>query len=77
MKLTRKHIGGLFDVRGGDGSWAHQLIDVKNGDLLFYAMDGKFWIEKQGAHDDWRPFKKREPDPSLVKYGWQHAKRTE
>lgn len=59
MKLTRKNIGQLFDCRGGDGSWAYQLIDIKGKELLFYSIGGDFWAFKK-TYTDWRPFKSQE-----------------
>jgi hypothetical protein len=61
MKLTKKHIGQLFDCRGGDGSWAYQLIDIntKTKEVLFYAMDGEYWAFKN-TYTDWRPFEPQE-----------------
>lgn len=59
MKLTKKHIGGLFDVTGSDGSWAYMLIDIKKGEALFYSIGGDFWALKN-VHNDWRTFEPRE-----------------
>ena len=71
MKLTKKHIGGLFYIEGSDGSWVYQLADVKNGRLLFFEIgDGKNnWVkERVGEYSDWRPF------TSLGKYAKEHIK---
>lgn len=74
MKLTKKHIGGLFSV-GGDGSWTYQLVDVKDGWLLFYGFDCEYFKERVGEHDDWERFKPRKPWPKNWKeYGWTIAK---
>lgn len=59
MKLTKKHIGKLFDCAGGDGSWAYQLIDIKGKELLFYSLGGDFWAFKD-TYIDWRPFETQE-----------------
>lgn len=56
MKLLKKHIGQLFDVAGGDGSWVYQLVAVNKTHLLFYAFGGKYWKEKKGR-TDWRRFR--------------------
>jgi len=74
MKLTKKHIGQLFD-NYGDGSWMYQLVDVnKKGHLLFWSFtcDG-FVIDD---HTDWQPFV---PNVNLwsekqIKEGWKHPK---
>ena len=76
MKLTKKHIGRLFDVSGSDGSWCYLLLDIKKGELLFYGMDGKYEIHSNKYYD-WRPFlsgqltnKKRH-----IELGWQTGRR--
>lgn len=53
MKLTKKNIGQLFDCTGGDGSWCFRLLDIRGKDLLFYALDGKYWI-MPNKDNDWR-----------------------
>lgn len=76
MKLTRKHIGGLFDNEGGDGSWAYQLVDVKKGWLLFSVVGEplRYEADKQIWHD-WRPFKSQSPTRSEITRGWETARR--
>jgi len=72
MKLTKKHIGQLFDVQGGDGSWVYQLIDIKKKEILFYSMSGEYWAFPN-IHHDWRPFK-----PQMfrdAKDAWNMARR--
>ncbi len=56
MKLTKKHIGKLFDVDGSDGSWCYLLVDVKGKELLCYGMNGTYAI-CTNKYADWRPFK--------------------
>ena len=74
MKLNRKHIGGLFHIDSSDGSWVYQLVDVKDGWLLFYEFDGDYYKEKAGA-DDWVRFKPHSPWPeNQLRYGWLSAK---
>jgi hypothetical protein len=70
MKLTKKHIGGLFDVDGGDGSWCYQLIDVTRKDLLFYKFDGKYYIEARNKYHDWRKFIPKKFPKTWIKTGW-------
>lgn len=76
MKLTRKHIGQLFDVHGSDGSWCYELIDVKKGELLFYTMSGRHEIEP-ATYTDWRPFVPQyHLNKRWVEYGWETARRS-
>jgi hypothetical protein len=73
MKLTKKHIGGLYNTKESDGSWVYQLVDVQDGWLLFYTFNGKFWKERVGAHKDWQRFAR---PPWLRKdkqEGWEEA----
>lgn len=75
MKLSHKHIGGLFHVQGSDGSWVYQLVDVWRGWLLFYGFDGKYVKEKVGQHNDWERFVPTKPWPrKWIALGWQTAK---
>lgn len=75
MKLTKKHIGQLFDIHGSDGSWCYELIDVKRGELLFYGFGGRHEIEKAG-YRDWRPFVPRyHLNKDWIKYGWETGRR--
>lgn len=70
MRLTRKHIGQLFDVDGGDGSWCHQLVAIKKNTLLFYSFDGKY-VTDSIKTADWRLFKPAHPfDKRWIEYGW-------
>lgn len=75
MKLNKKHIGKLFDVSGGDGSWWYMLLDIKRGKLLFLDNSGRFWIEE--SKRDWRLFRGPDLDPDQVKEGWKKARRVE
>lgn len=76
MKLTKKHIGQLFDVRGADGSWCYELIDVKGKDLLFYSFNGKQEIEPN-TYTDWRPFVPQyHANREWVKRDWTTARRS-
>lgn len=76
MELAKKHIGGLYDCRGSDGSWAYQLIDVKKGELLFYVFGslGRYEIDSAKTND-WRPFKPQPRDPVWDLGGWETARR--
>lgn len=78
MKLTKKHIGGLFHVRGSDGSWAYQLLDVKKGILLFYVFGSyPFRYESEpDTHHDWEAFKPQKRDPMWDKGAWEQARFT-
>ncbi len=74
MKLTKKHIGGLFHIQGSDGSWVYQLVAVKRGWLLFYSFGGQYYKEKVGA-TDWAQFEPTNPWPKdRVEYGWTIAR---
>lgn len=75
MRLTKKDIGKLFDVVGGDGSWIYQLIAVKKGKLLFYSFDGTYRVDL-ACFNDYRPFRPRKEFPeSWVNAGWITAKK--
>lgn len=75
MKLTKKHIGQLFDVKGSDGSWCYELIDIKGKDLLFYAFNGRHEIDSN-EFSDWQPFVSRYHKNKIwIGYGWQDARR--
>jgi hypothetical protein len=77
MRLTKKHIGGLYDVHGSDGSWAYQLVDIKNKELLFHVFgsDGQYEIEAQSQHD-WRPFKPQLRHLNWDIAGWETGRRS-
>lgn len=77
MILTKKHINGLFDVPGSDGSWAYQLIDVRDGELLFYVLgsNARFEIES-GKHHDWRRFKPQLKRWNSAEEGWKTGRRS-
>jgi len=76
MKLSKKHIGQLFDCEGGDGSWCWLLLDVKGKDLLFYSMSGKFWIDNN-KYGDWRRFSGDVAvGQSWTDKGWKQAKKS-
>lgn len=78
MKLTKRHIGGLFTCAGADGSWVYQLIDIKQGWLLFYNFGSAnipYYKEKVGQHKDWFKFVPLNPWPNnWLEYGWKDAK---
>lgn len=75
MKLTKKHVGSLFNVEGSDGSWVYQLVAVSRTHLLFYDFHGTYVKERKGEHKDWLQFEPTNPWPeSWVKYGWLGAK---
>lgn len=78
MKLTKKHLWGLYDVRGSDGSWAYQLIGVKKGKLLFYVFGSyppRYEIDQQ-TYTDWRPFEPQIRDSRWDKTAWDTARET-
>lgn len=75
MKLTKRHIGRLFDIEGADGSWAYMLADVNRWGYLFYAVgDGRWWKEKKGQKD-WREINVNDDAWALSKteLGWEIA----
>lgn len=77
MKLTKKHIGGLFACRGSDGSWVYQLVDVKKDWLLFYSFSShiSYYKERKGAYSDWMPFESLKPWPKRwLERGWSEAR---
>ncbi len=75
MKLTRKHIGKLFD-NDADGSWVYQLIDIKGKELLFYSFTQADYEIDTNKYADWKPFKPRNPWPKeWIKYGWNVGRR--
>lgn len=75
MTLTKKNIGQLFDVLGGDGSWAYQLVAVKGKDLLFYSFGGDYWVVDKTRYNDWRPFSPQPHPKNHIGYGWKLARR--
>ena len=76
MTLTKKHIGKLFDVSGGDGSWCYQLVDIKGKELLFYCFTRGEYEVDTNKYKDWRPFKPTNPWPKeWLKWGWERARR--
>jgi len=77
MKLTKKHIGQLFDVEGSDGSWYYQLIDVKKDELLFYSLDHRHPYEIESrSHTDWRVFGSAQAfNKRQIKLGWAIGRR--
>ena len=78
MKLTKKHIGKLFDCRRSDGSWAYQLLDIKDGKLLFYVFGSfppRYEIDQQ-SYTDWRLFKPQPRDPRWDQDAWSLARET-
>lgn len=70
MKLTRKHIGKLFDVHGSDGSWCYQLLDIRKRNYLFRSLDGRYEIESR-RFDDWRPFRPGKVTAAGIRFGWK------
>lgn len=72
MKLRRKHIGGIFDVRGGDGSWAYVFVAMKGKQKLFYNLHGEYWVDDRDD-DDWRRFKTK-LNERHIEYGWKSAR---
>ncbi len=76
MRLSKKHIGRLFDVQGGDGGWAYQLLDIKKGQPLFRAFDGRYWVERT-PQNDWRPFKPQLPSKAHIRLAWMSAREIE
>ena len=76
MKLTKKHIGQLFD-NDADGSWVYQLVDIKKGKLLFYDFASSYVVETN-KFSDWKPFVPRKQWPKeWIKLGWKYPKFTE
>lgn len=77
MKLTKKNIGQLFDVRGADGSWAYQLLDIRKGELLFYVFGSapaRYEIDSQKVND-WFPFKPRKRESTWDIGAWDQGRR--
>lgn len=76
MRLTKKHIGGLFDTDSGDGSWCYELIDIKGEELLFYSYGDRHEIDS-AKYTDWRPFiPQYHRNKKWVGYGWKKARRS-
>ncbi len=74
MKLKRKHIGRLFNTKGADGTWVYQLVDIKDGWLLFYNFERGFWKERYGEYKDWQEFEPVKKWPKEWKQkGWDNA----
>ena len=74
MRLTKKNIGQLFDVDGGDGSWCYQLIAVKGKNLLFYTFNNQHQYDIGSNHfNDWRPFEPQEFSQQNIAYGWKEG----
>lgn len=78
MKLTSKHVGGLFDVPGSDGSWAYQLIDIKKGKLLFYVFGSNpsRYESESIRNNDWQIFKPQVRNPRWDTGAWEQARFT-
>ena len=76
MNLTKKHLGGLFDTKGADGSWAYQLLDVKGKELLFYVFgsNNRYEIDTNEFHD-WRKFRPSRRDKRWDMGAWESAGR--
>ena len=78
MKLSKKHLWGLYDVRGSDGSWAYQLIGVERKKLLFYVFGSyppRYEIEST-SETDWRVFKPQPRDHMWDRGAWDTARET-
>ena len=76
MKLTKKHIGQLFDLKGGDDSWCYQLIAVKGNSLLFYTFSTPNSYDiSSNKFADWRPFEPQEFSRQNIAYGWKVGRR--
>jgi hypothetical protein len=75
MRLTKRHIGGVFDCRGSDGSWVYQLIDIKGKELLFSVIGTTRYEVDTNKYGDWRPFKPQPVDSRRVEWGWKDARR--
>lgn len=75
MKLTRKHIGQLFDTTSGDGTWCIQLLDVDGAYILFndYGTD-KYWIQ-HNRFKDWTKFEPKQKTRKEVRELWKTATR--
>jgi len=59
MKLTRKHIGQLFDNHG-DGSWVYLLVDLTKDWLFFYCFaNAEYTVIATKENFDWTPFNPR------------------
>lgn len=77
MKLTKKHIGQLFD-NDADGSWVYQLVGVnKKGWLLFWSFCNSDYVVCT-SHTDWVPFKARKGSWPFIarhkKQGWKNPR---
>lgn len=78
MRLTKKHIGGLFDIEESDGSWCYQLIDVKKNELLFYTFSNDHPLEiEPSSYKDWQPFiPAYHLNKRWIKEGWKTGRRS-
>lgn len=72
MRLTKKHIGGLFQTFGADGSWHYQLLDIKDGMNLFYSSSGRYEIEPN-SHSDWESAGLKF-DKIHIRNGWKYGR---
>ena len=77
MKLTKKHLGQLFDNKGADGSWAYQLVDIKKGELLFYVFGshGRYEVDSNDF-GDWLHFKPQIRPKRWDIGAWETARRS-
>ena len=57
MKLSKKNIGQLFNTGHKDplGDWYIQLVDIKQGFILFIESEGRIFSQKN-KWDDWVPY---------------------
>lgn len=77
MKLSKKHIGKLFDNHGADGSWAYQLVDIRAGWLLFNVVGDSLRYEAEpNTYADWRVFKPQQPMKGEIEEAWASARKT-
>ncbi len=75
MKLTKKHIGKIFNNIFAYKSWIYQLVDIKREKLLFYSFNSNTFMQSTNKSDSWRYFKP--VDIIKVpwgKHGWEISK---
>jgi len=78
MKLSKKHIGKMFDVEGADGSWAYTLVGVRGNELLFNVVGRPWRFEiSTNGYEDWRPFRPVLPNKLAIRRAWNTARRSE
>lgn len=74
MKLTKKDIGGLFDVNGGDGSYILRLCGIKKGVLLFYSYGSDYYCIDSAKASDYRRYNPEQWEDEWTKRGWKNYK---